>query len=188
MQINDLKFESEYWGDCTNTFDEDQKHYVYAKYMGLQREHFSFNVFGKTILDIGGGPTSMLLKAKNLKEGLVCDPLKYPEWTKLRYLEKNINVKAIRGEDIIEEGWDEVWIYNCLQHTQDPELIIQNTKRAGKRLRIFEWIDRPQEVGHPQVLTQENLEKWIGQKGKASYINENGATGKAFYGVFEFKN
>ena len=32
---NDLKFESEYWGDCTNTFDEDQKHYIYAKYLQL---------------------------------------------------------------------------------------------------------------------------------------------------------
>ena len=181
MQINDLKFESEYWGDCTNTFDEDQKHYVYAKYMGLQREHFSFNVFGKTILDIGGGPTSMLLKAKNLKEGLVCDPLKYPEWTKLRYLEKNINVKAIRGEDIIEEGWDEVWIYNCLQHTDDPEKIIHNALKAAKILRIFEWVDIPPHEGHPQMITKEFLDKCLSKNGNTVELAENGCFGKAYY-------
>jgi hypothetical protein len=38
------------------------------------------------------------------------------------------------------------------------------------------------------MITQENLEKWIGEKGNVAYINENGATGKCFYGVFEFKN
>jgi hypothetical protein len=183
MQINDLKFESEYWGDCTNTFDEDQKHYVYAKYMGLQREHFSFNVFGKTILDIGGGPTSMLLKSKNLKEGLVCDPLKYPEWTKLRYLEKNINVKAIRGEDVIEEGWDEVWIYNCLQHTDDPEKIIHNALKAAKILRIFEWVDISPHEGHPQMITKEFLDNSIGKDGNIVQLAESGCFGKAYYNI-----
>jgi hypothetical protein len=26
--MNDLRFESQYWGNCTNTFDEEQKHYI----------------------------------------------------------------------------------------------------------------------------------------------------------------
>lgn len=180
---NDLKFESEYWGDCTNTFDEDQKHYVYAKYMGLQQDHFSFNVFGKTILDIGGGPTSMLLKTKNLKSGLVCDPLNYPHWTTLRYLEKNINVKVIRGEDVVEEGWNEVWIYNCLQHTDDPAKIISNALKAAKVLRIFEWVDIPPHEGHPQMITKEFLDKCIGKEGNTVQLAENGCFGRAYYNI-----
>jgi hypothetical protein len=95
------EFEKSYWGDCCNTFDEDQKHYVYAKYMGLTREQYSFIVGNKTILDIGGGPSSMLLKCKDLKAGCVIDPIEYPQWTKMRYSIKNIDVVVARGEDII---------------------------------------------------------------------------------------
>ena len=52
----------------------------------------------------------MLLKCKNLKEGKVCDPIDYPEWTKLRYAGHNISVNVQPGEEVNEEGWDEVWI------------------------------------------------------------------------------
>lgn len=181
--MNDLNFEKNFWGDCTNTFDEDQKHYIYGKYMGLHQEHYSFNVFQKRILDIGGGPTSMLLKTKNLKEGLVCDPLKYPEWTRLRYLEKNIQIKIIRGEDVQEKDWDEVWIYNCLQHTDNPEKVIDNGLQAAKIFRIFEWIDIPPHEGHPQMITEEFLNKNIGKKGNTINLSENGCFGKAYYNI-----
>ena len=68
------KFEKKYWGDCTNTFLEEQKHYVQARLMGIVAKNWSFDAGGKRILDIGGGPVSMLLKTYNLREGVVCDP------------------------------------------------------------------------------------------------------------------
>jgi hypothetical protein len=35
------------------------------------------------------------------------------------------------------------------------------------------------------MLTQENLEKWIGQKGQVTELTgENGCYGKCFYGCF----
>jgi len=181
----DLEFEKSYWGDCCNTFDEDQKHYIYAKYMGLDRQHYSFNVYGKRILDIGGGPTSILLKTVNLKEGKVVDPIHYPQWTIARYATKNISVLVKAGEDIIEYGWDEVWIYNCLQHTEDPEKIISNAKSAAKTLRFFEWVDIPPHDGHPHQLTRETLDFWIGSKGNIVHLAEHGCYGKAYYGVFQ---
>jgi hypothetical protein len=49
-----LDVKAAYWGDCTNTFDEEQKHYVYARYMGLGRKHYSFDAQGRRVLDIGG--------------------------------------------------------------------------------------------------------------------------------------
>lgn len=183
--MEDLEFEMSFWGDCTNTFGEDQKHYIYGNLMGLTGYHFSYDVNGKSILDIGGGPTSMLLKTVNLKSGKVCDPIDYPQWTKDRYAVKNIEVQVIGGEDVDESGWDEVWIYNVLQHTVDPQKIIDNAKKAGKVLRIFEWIDIPAHEGHPHMLTKENLENWIGQSGQVTELNGvNGCYGKAFYGVF----
>ena len=53
------KWESTWWGDCTDTVNEEIKQRTYAKKIGLS-EDFS----DKTILDIGGGPVSLLLKHK----------------------------------------------------------------------------------------------------------------------------
>jgi len=181
LEKNDLLFEKEYWSDCTNTFNEDQKHYVYAKYMGLKREHYSFNVERKRILDIGGGPTSMLLKTTNLKEGKVCDPIDFPQWVYDRYKIKNISYQIIEGEYIDEQGWDEVWIYNCLQHTISPSTIIQNALKSAKVLRIFEWVDIPPHEGHPHELTKAFLDKEIGKEGQVVTLSESGCYGKAYY-------
>lgn len=187
---NDLQFEKDFWGDCTNTFDEEQKHYVYARGMGLTREHYSFNVNNKKILDIGGGPVSMLLKTKNLLLGKVCDPIKFPDWVYVRYKIKNILTETIKGEDLKEDpdSWDEVWIYNVLQHTDDPKKVLQNAKIAAPVIRIFEWIDIPPHEGHPHMLTRDNLSKWLGKKGgEAEQFSESGCYGTAFFGVFEIR-
>lgn len=183
--MNDLIFEQNYWGDCCNTFDEDQKHYVYAKFMGLERKGYSFNVNGKSIVDIGGGPTSMLLKTINLNKGHVVDPLKYPEWTYERYKIKEISVSILRGEDFYGLGYDECWIYNCLQHTDDPEKIIKNAINSAKILRIFEWVDIPAHEGHPQEITESFLNSAIGSSGKIVQLAESGCFGKAYYNVYE---
>jgi hypothetical protein len=185
--MDDYEFERNFWGDCCNTFGEDQKHFIYGNLMGLigDKYQFAYNVNNKRILDIGGGPTSMLLKTDNLKEGKVCDPIEYPQWTKDRYSYKNISVDVICGEDINESGWDEVWMYNVLEHTIDPEMVVKKAMAAGKVFRIFEWIDIPPHEGHPHMITQEQLEKWIGQEGKIKVLDgENGCFGKCFYGVF----
>jgi len=48
------KFEKNYWGDCVNTFLEEQKHFVQALLMGIKIDRFAFDAGGKRILDIGG--------------------------------------------------------------------------------------------------------------------------------------
>jgi hypothetical protein len=182
--MQDFDFEVGYWGDCTNTFDEDQKHYVYAGCMGLLISHYTIKISPARILDVGGGPTSMLLKTDNLVEGKVWDPIKYPDWTIERYRSKNISVCHKYGEELDEKGWDEVWLYNCLQHTHDPGNIISNCLKAGKIFRIFEWIDIPAHEGHPQSLTKEGLDEWLGAEGKTfTFNNANGCTGRAYAAV-----
>jgi hypothetical protein len=180
--------EKEFWGDCTNTFREDQKHFVYAKYMGLDARDTFFDAHGKSVLDIGGGPTSMLLKCTNLLKGKVVDPITYPHWTLERYKYKDIEVLVDCAENINETGWDEVWIYNCLQHTIDPQKIIDNAKKAASILRIVEWIDIPPHDGHPHELTKEKLDAWIGQEGATTELAESGCYGKIYYGCFDFGN
>jgi hypothetical protein len=153
--------------------------------MGLKQVGYSFDVKGKKIIDIGGGPTSMLLKTINLSKGLVVDPLEYPKWTYDRYAAKRISCLVFRGEDVIEEGYDEAWIYNCLQHTDDPELIIKNALNSAKTLRLFEWINIPPHEGHPIELTQKKLDEWIGKEGKIIMLADSGCYGIAYYNVLE---
>jgi SAM-dependent methyltransferase len=183
-----MDFEKDFWSNCCSTFEEELKQFEYAARMGVEIGKYDFNVHGKSILDIGGGPVSMLLKAQNLKDGVVVDPLEYPAWTMARYSAKEIAVYVARGEDVHTLNlpqFDEVWIYNCLQHTDDPEKIIANAKALAPVLRLFEWIDLPPHPGHPQELTEASLNRWIGmQPGTVAQLNGNGCFGRAFFGTF----
>jgi SAM-dependent methyltransferase len=181
-------FESEFWGACLNTYDEESKHFVYANYMWVPVLHHSFHTNGCAILDIGSGPTSMLLKARDLGTGIVLDPLltQFPEWVRERYKCAGLGQMPIRGEDLgTNLAVDEVWIYNVLQHVDDPEKVIANARRVSKRIRIFEWIDIPPYEGHPHMLTRQLLGKWLGRYGSIASVDEGGAVGLAFAGVFE---
>jgi len=178
------KFERNYWGDCTNTFMEEQKHFVQARLMGIKINGCSLDAMGKRILDIGGGPVSMLLKTQNLAFGMVCDPITYPAWVYERYRAKGIICLIQSGEHVISFGWDEVWIYNVLQHCMDPKKIIDNARKAAPLIRIFEWIDFPPHQGHPQMLTESALNSWLGGTGVVKNLAEPGLHGKSYSGVF----
>jgi hypothetical protein len=93
----------------------------------------------------------------------------------------------MRGEDLIikhfAKGYDEAWIYNCLQHTDDPDQIIKNALKAAKTLRIFEWVDIPPHDGHPVELTKEKLDEWTGGLGQVITLAESGCFGKAYYNM-----
>jgi hypothetical protein len=184
------QFERDYWGDCTNTFDEEQKHFVYAAYMEIPQSHYGFDVGDKQILDIGGGPVSMLLKCRgDVKGSFVVDPLNYPDWVMDRYGIKGITYIQDRGEDFTrEEGcesFDEAWIYNCLQHTDDPEKIIKNALDWAPILRIFEWINIPPHEGHPIMLTRALLDEWTGATGRTTALSGQGCYGIAYYNVVQ---
>jgi len=197
------EFEADYWGNCCNSLDEEIKQFFYAKLMSIDKySPFSFSVNGKKILDIGGGPVSLLLKCHDHGGSKVVDPIKYPKWTIDRYAANNIEYDQKPGEDVDEEGYDEVWIYNCLQHVIDPEKIINNAKKAAPVIRIFEWIDIPAHEGHPHELKEDKLNKWLGGKGSVGIIQYDeyssvfgdnlpvireriGDGGACYYGVFK---
>lgn len=194
------KWEKKWWGNCLNTFGEEMKQLTYAKKMGLigQSVHGKYPVYdlkGASVLDIGGGAASILLKCinfeSNTREGAlstsVIDPLPLPKWCKDRYETGGIFFKHLKGEDIKGDSdykFDEVWIYNVLQHTEDPAQILKNALDVGKIIRIFEWVDMPIEEGHPIVLTEEFLNKSLNGEGKVDQVNENGCIGKCYYGIF----
>ncbi len=184
---NDQKWELDWWGTCLNTWGEEQKQRRYAECMGLielSSSQFSFyyNLNGRSILDIGGGPVSLLLKCVNVKSGMVVDPLEYPDWIAKRYSHAGITYAQAPGEEITIVGFDEVWIYNVLQHVRDPGLIIEKAKRAGKIIRIFEWLEIGEAPGHPHNLLEDQMNEWLGGEGK---VNADVPRGKEYYGIFK---
>ena len=187
------QFESAFWGNCCNTYVEEQKQHTYAQYMGLKLQQagpcgLGYDMGGKAVIDLGAGPTSMLLKCINVK-GTVVDPCTFPDWVYRRYSYAGLQSLIMPAEEVSRSSreFDEAWIYNVLQHTKEPWTIIEQCKKHSKSLRIFEWIDFPAYEGHPHALTKEGLESWIGQQGGTVVLNgENGCWGRALYGHFHF--
>lgn len=186
------EFEKNWHGNCLHTLTEELKQVAYAQKMGLTPEWSGgqwpwFNFEGKSVIDIGGGPSSMLLKGYNLSYSTVVDPCDYPEWVINRYALGNISFCKLPAEEFeMSVKYDLALCYNVLQHTIDPEKIINNMREGAKQIRLFEWVDMPPVEGHPHELTADNLRKWLKTDGgERGYINEHGAVGYYFAGVFD---
>jgi glycosyltransferase involved in cell wall biosynthesis len=175
-----------------NSYHEEFKQHVYSEKMGLEFDEWDrINLMGRNVLDIGGGPVSILLKTFNAGRRKVIDPLDMPQWAIDRYKDAGIDVLKVQGEEMNESGWDEVLIYNCLQHVQDPVKLIKNAMDAGKIIRVFEFLERPANEGHPHVLTEKMLDDAFGQKGTVGEIpvpvrasGTPAIVGKVYWGVF----
>jgi len=181
--------EDAWWGDCVNTWHEEQKQFAYAKRMGLQADWAcahppTYDVNGQSVLDIGGGPASLLLKCINRDRSVVADPGFWPQWVLDRYAAAGIEYWRTDGENIEGYTFDEVWIYNVLTHVRDPQKIIANAVAMSSLVRIFEWLEDAPRPGHPQTLHAAELDTWLGGTGFVAHLNEGGAVGLAYYGVF----
>jgi glycosyltransferase involved in cell wall biosynthesis/SAM-dependent methyltransferase len=109
----------------------------------------------KKILDVGCGPVSLLQRSHHGKSRGV-DPLAVNEATRKRYRDADVEFLNIKAEDMpVDQIFDEAWLYNVLQHTDDPKLILSKVCRSARLVRIFEWIDLGVCPGHPQNLTEE---------------------------------
>ena len=194
--------ELSFWGDCVNTLGEEMKQLTYAQYLGLELFHDGntpFNLYfnDEPALDIGGGPVSLLLKAKRQSAPLtVADPCAYPMWTIMRYQEAGITYLRQRGEDLDmlpADFYGTVLMYNVLQHTEDPQKIFNNihkTLKPGATFRFFDWINTPTNIAHPISLQFDDIAGMLktagfdAQRLQQVDLNENHAVGTAAYGVF----
>jgi len=183
------KWEKLWWNTCQNTVWEDVKQMALAPYLGLKivpnaYTNYRIPLNGESALDIGGGPSSLLLKCENYGKATVADPCDYPKWVTQRYKEAGIEHIKVMGEDLVDMQYDEVWIYNCLQHTQDPKKIIRNAQKIGKLIRIFEWINTRTNEGHPHSFSKGWFDDILRGTGKVTNFNSNGLYGSAYSGVF----
>lgn len=176
------KKEVEWWGDCVHTFDEEMKQQIFARHMGIEDAYLlqgsgwkwpPYDLQGKSVLDIGGGPVSLLLKCINIKDSFVLDPGQYPQWILDRYTAAGITYLAKPAEEVefLNQTFDEVWIYNCLQHVIDPIAVASLAKRCGKVIRVAEWLDTGTDRLHLHNLTEGYLDDLFEVKGKVVELN-----------------
>lgn len=179
------QFECDWWGTEPGPHWQEEigKQQTYARLMGLPDD---LNLKTKTIIDVGCGPVSMLLRATH-GGGLGVDPLTMSEATKARYAEANVELHHGKAEDFAPARcFDEGWMYNCLQHVDDPDKVMKMLLRSAVAVRIFEWIEMPIYPGHRHTLTIDQFQRWlpsdvwsylIWNVGELSFGN-NGANGR----------
>ena len=166
------KHEADYWGNCLGmtAWGEFCKQEMYGREMGLFSDYGTpdgeLDLQGKDVLDVGGRPVSMTLRCINAGQRIVADPCQWPASVLRRYDYYGIQflrIPAVRlgpNSSIAARPIDKVWIYNVLQHVQDPEKVIDNAVARiapGGVLRMFEWCYIPADKCHPHVLTPELL-------------------------------
>ena len=168
-------YEREWWLTHNNLYDlEKKKSHFVARMMYVENGFPT-----KSIMDIGCGPFS-ILQTVPFKSATGVDPIHYGS------LEDEYTKKGIRrlykcGEDLTSEDghYDEVWIYNCLQHVKNPTAILKNAIKLASVVRIWEWVYSPVYEGHHHSLTPDLIQspfkeqKWSLVQKSEGYINHN---------------
>jgi hypothetical protein len=173
--------ESEFWHLYTAEVDTLKYQEQYMDALGIRDDYFhapdnSLNMSGLNILDVGGGPSSILLRTNNLrgnqhngiKNGVVIDPLIITEHQKLRYEYYGIEYIQDQSENIdkyySEEGYfDECIIYNCLQHVLDPIKILDKITFISKRIRIAEPLNIPTDNMHLHMFSKKYFDDYFSE-------------------------
>lgn len=186
------QWERQWWGEAVNTYGEETKQLSYLHRMGLQIINDGtgrwpvYDLAGKAVLDLGGGPASALLKTINGGDLMVVDPQPLSPWLLARYGALGIEYREQPAEELslLSARFDECWVYNVLQHVQDPAQVLKVARGSARLVRLFEWIDSPPHLGHPHQLSAFWLREQLGDGGQVELMAENGCNGYAFYGVF----
>lgn len=109
----------------------------------------------ESVTDIGCGPESLLLTAPARGTMVAVDPTAFLAEDEARYAAHGIQRAVMPAEDYVGPQTEEVWMYNCLQHTIDPRKVLAVvTAHAAVRVRIFEWTHVPTDGLHLHTLSE----------------------------------
>lgn len=126
----------------------------YFKWLGIDTD-----LKGKKIIEIGCANIPALYFCENY-EGVIIEPM--PSLI-LEELTKDMPVTLLKepAEYVDLKGYDEVWLFNVLQHVIDPALLISNMKRSAKTIRYFEPVNTDICTYHPHAFTMSDFEGWF---------------------------
>ena len=117
---------------------------------------------GKIIVEVGCGPFPAVLFCENV-HAVTFEPL----WSKPEYCGGNTSWNQCAFEDFeFSLVVDEAWIFNCLQHVRDPELVVAKAKKCAPMVRFFEPVDYPTCIYHPHTFTEDDFRRWFGDSVK----------------------
>jgi len=167
---------------------EHQKRQQYAAIMMIDE----LSAKGKRVADLGAGPQSLMLSfAEHLAAGSVAvDPLTFLPEDEAVYAAASIERHIGPAEGFVPAAgvlYDEVWIYNCLQHVQDPAAVCAVAASITRgAVRIFEYVDVPQDELHLHTLTADDLRAAFAGMNCYSHCSGkivigNGGAGVSFY-------
>jgi len=143
---------------------------VYAGLLGI-----GYEVAPASVTDIGCGPESLLLIAPAARMVAV-DPTAFLPEDEARYAAAGITRAIVPAEEYVGPQTEEVWMYNCLQHTIDPMKVLGVvTAHAAARIRIFEWTHVPTDALHLHKLSEAQL---IGALQRAGFTPERSVLGR----------
>ena len=176
--------EMDFWSQYNiHLCEADKQEYCAAK-AGIKFESYLYDLKGASMLEIGGGPQGLALRCVNGRRKVI-EPLDYPEWVWGRYDYFGVECEKVGVEDMDEEGWDEVWVFNVLQHVDNLVLALAKIRNSAKVLRIFDWLNVPSDTVHKFVLTEELLDSHLGIDGYSRLIHRRFMyRTDAYYGVY----
>jgi hypothetical protein len=115
----------------------------------------------KSIAEIGCARISSLFFCNNYSKSYVIEPTHYPEADK--YYEGKDIVKIYERAEVCKfPKVDEVWMFNLLQHVQNPDLLIEKCKQNSKVIRFFEPIDYEINEQHPFKFSFDDFKNYFG--------------------------
>lgn len=173
------EIESNYWGIFTAELMTLKHQELYIDALNIRSDYFdvidnSLNFSDKKILDVGGGPASLLLRTNNTKgnchdgiiEGVIIDPVIITEHQLDRYKYFNLNFINDKGENIDlyyndKNHFDETIIYNCLQHVENPIEILDKITHISKRIRLSEPINASTDEAHLHEFTSKYFDDYF---------------------------
>lgn len=135
---------------CAHVFD----------YLGM-----SFEQDDKFISEIGCGAHPAIGFCSGAK-GVVYEPLHFDALEILARAQRIVWYQRAFEDIPYPPKSDEVWMFNCLQHVRDPELVIDKAKDIAPVVRFFEPVDYPTCVYHPHTFSQQDFERWFGDSVK----------------------
>jgi hypothetical protein len=153
-QVAEAKYHKDPLDKLLSNYKESYRQYF--KWLGI--EH---NLNGKKIIEIGCANIPALHFCTNYT-GVIIEPLPSDI---LQSLVKDMPVTLIKdpAEYVDLSGYDEVWLFNVLQHVIDPKLLVENMKKIAKCIRYFEPVNMGTCVHHPHGFTMDDFIELFGE-------------------------
>jgi len=172
------------------TLEEGKHHYRIAysnnfRYLNIDPTNV------KNIIEIGCADFPALLFCDPLLPCAIVEPM--PSSILKRICENTgitLYTETIEQLDPLYIYGQEAWLFNVLQHTIDPEEIIETLQTYARCIRYFEPIDTAITDYHPHSFTKDDFDRWF--PGVNKYYNETTNAcfhdGPCCYGVWNNPN